>query len=180
MGVIGNNPGSKEAHKQTKFHNHSSREIEGDKMETENEIDSFIEFYRACCPGTTNHMHGVEKSCETALRTLYEVYRRTKGLENDETYKSIVSHIGNMLKNCSGSPDVGVCGSALISSLKITPSLEEDATQTFGNYVSEVLRGQTNIDPNIAEIEPTHGEITPETQLTQKPPSPFADMPYHG
>ena len=64
MGVIGTNPGPKEAHKQTKFHNHSSRELEGDSMETDTgnyaKIERLFDEFKFYCPKYNPRISKVE------------------------------------------------------------------------------------------------------------------------
>ena len=183
MGVIGTNPGPKETHKQTIFHNHSSREIEGDRME--NEMDKArvvkdIKMFQAVCQDNHKCTEGVPKDCKEAIRILSTLYDDVVEFEHNDTYTAVVEQIARMLKECSGNDSMGYCGTALIEATQFLHRQPDDLTKnpvTREDFL-EFLNGRqelTDIEPCSAKVKP----ITYEVQNGYVPGKDTHMMLYH-
>ncbi len=167
-----NNPGPKEAHKQTIFHNHSSREIEGDKMEPKvryTKIEPLIDLFRGVCPGIEYHRDDVKKSCTSALKVLGKLYEIVLPLkhEDGDQYKSTVEQIKGMVNGCSGFRS-DTCGPVLILATDIC----KPPDRVNEDSIEELLKSlgdSTDIKSSASVLDSLYKELrVPEGPLEQE------------
>ena len=103
--MIGTNPEPKEAHKQTRFHNHSSREIEGDKMENGKinytHIEELINEFMFYCPQYNPDITKIKEEgacCRYAANCVLKLMKQVNPTED----ANFVANADSLYELCSG------------------------------------------------------------------------------
>ncbi len=149
-------PGSKEAHMQT-FHNHSSREIEGDQMETGGinyaVIEELLNEFMFYCPQYNPDITKIKEE-DTCCRYAANCVLKLMNQSNPTGDTNLVTNVDSLYELCSGKTcRVGQSLTNLINYVNLMKeespekfeSIEDNAFKPF-NTTSDLL------DPKFAEI----------------------------